>query len=103
MSTIYRLWAATRVRDVLTWQEHWIDASVHGFRRSHSAEDIWWTQALAIEDALLRGRCLYGLSLDYGKCFDRIPIHIVLELSRVHGMSPRLLRPLGSLYAGLTC
>ena len=66
MSCVYRLWAAARVRDVMSWQEHWIDNSMHGFRRGHGAEDVWWTQALAIEDALLQGTCLFGLSFDYG-------------------------------------
>ena len=40
MSVVYRLWAATRVREVLAWQEHWLDASLHGFRRSHGADDV---------------------------------------------------------------
>jgi hypothetical protein len=102
MSVVYRLWAAVRVADVMTWQETWISDELHGFRRSHSAEDVWWAQALAIEDALLQGSSLFGLSLDYGKCFDRIPVHIVLELARMRGMSPRLLVPLTSLYANLT-
>ena len=102
MSVVYRLWAAVRVGDVMKWQDSWISDELHGFRRSHGAEDVWWTQALAIEDALLQGSSLYGLSLDYGKCFDRIPFHIVLELARVRGMSPRLLVPLKSLYANLT-
>ena len=52
MSVVYRLWAAVRVADVMTWQESWISEELHGFRRSHRAEDVWWAQALAID----RGR-----------------------------------------------
>ena len=102
MSCVYRLWAACRVRNVLQWQEQWIDSSMHGFRTAHSAEDVWWRHALEIEAALLQGSALFGLSLDYGKCFDRVPINIVLELARRRGMSPRLLVPLQSLYANLS-
>ena len=102
MSCVYRLWAAARVREVMSWQEHWIDNSMHGFRRGHGAEDVWWTQALAIEDALLQGTCLFGLSLDYGKCFDRVPIHIVLQLAQEYGMSCKIVKPLRTLYASLT-
>ena len=75
---------------------------MHGFRRRHGVEDVWWTQALAIEDALLQDSCLYYLSLDYGKCFDRVPIHIVLELAQRYGMSPKIIAPLRSLYAQLS-
>jgi len=102
MSCVYRLWAAARVGDVMAWQEFWIDKSMHGFRRCHGAEDVWWTQALAIEDALLQGTSLFGLSLDYGKCFDRVPAHLVLQLAERYGMSPKIVKPMQSLYARLS-
>ena len=101
MSVVYRLWAATRVAEVMGWQEKWLDKSMHGFRRSHGAEDVWWEQSLRVEQALLQSDSLFGLSLDYGKCFDRVPVHIVLELAVASGMSPKLVIPLRSLYANL--
>jgi len=101
MSVVYRLWAATRVRQVMEWQELWIDDQLHGFRKGHGADDVWWRQALQVEEALLQADSLFGLSLDYGKCFDRIPVHIVLQLALEQGMSMRLIRPLRSLYASL--
>ena len=84
MSAVYRLWAACQVRRVMVWQESWIDPGLHGFRKAHSAEDVWWKQALEVEEALLHADSLFGLSLDYGKCFDRIPINIVLQLALQH-------------------
>ena len=54
-----------------------------------------------MEEALLHSGSLFGGSLDYGKCFDRIPVHIVLQLALEQGMSMRLVRPLQSLYASL--
>ena len=98
MSVIYRLWASTRVADVMTWQETWLDNSLHGFRRAHGAEDVWWEQALCVEQALLTSSTMVGVSLDYGKCFDRVPVHIVLELAAAAGMSPKLVVPLRSSY-----
>ena len=44
---------------------------------------------------------MVGVSLDYGKCFDRVPVHIVLELAVAAGMSPKLVTPLRSLYSNL--
>ena len=101
MSCVYRLWAATRVGEVLAWQDKWLHRCLHGFRSGHGAEDVWWEQALAIETALLNGEELFGLSLDYGKCFDRVPVHIVLELALEAGMPTRLVTPLRTLYEKL--
>ena len=63
MSVVYRLWAATRVRQVLEWQEHWIDESLHGFRKAHGAEDVWLAQALRVEEALLHSESLSACPL----------------------------------------
>lgn len=101
MSVVYRLWAATRVREVLSWQEEWLDDNLHGFRRAHGADDVWWGQALSIECALLQSDDLFGLSLDYGKCFDRVPVNIVLELASYCGLPPKLVLPLRTLYTRL--
>ena len=101
MSVVYRLWAATRVAEVLAWQEKWLDKGLYGFRRSHGADDVWWEQSLHVERALTECGDLFGISLDYGKCFDRVPVHIVLELASASGMPPQLVTPLQSLYANL--
>ena len=58
-------------------------------RYTRSREDVWWTQALEVEHVLLFGAYLIGLSFDYGKCFDRVPAHIVLQLGLEQGMSRR--------------
>lgn len=101
MSVVYRLWAATRVAEVMSWQEKWLDKSMHGFRRSHGAEDVWWEQSLHVEQALLQSDGLFFLFLDYRKCFDRVPVHIVLEIAVASDMSPKLVIQLRSLYATL--
>ena len=40
---------------------------------------------------------MVDVPLDYGKCFDRVPVHIVLELAAAAGLSPKLVTPLKSL------
>ena len=54
-----------------------------------------------MEQALLQSSSLFGVSLDYGKCFDRVPVHIVLELAVAAGMSPKWMTPMRSLYVNL--
>ena len=45
MSTVYRLWAATRVQELLQWQEKWISPRLHSYRPERGCEDAWWSQA----------------------------------------------------------
>ena len=101
MSVVYRAWAATRLRELVAWQEQWIPDELHGFRPVHSAEDVWWPLALKVERALLEGSGLCGVSLDYSKCFDRIPMDIVLKLAAHVGMASAIVRAVRAMYAQL--
>ena len=62
MSAVYRLWAATRVREVLTWQESWVEDELRGFRRSCGADDIWYEQALLVKSHCLMEKVSAGLA-----------------------------------------
>eukprot|EP00973_Karenia_brevis_P047280 6561799-Karenia_brevis.AAC.1 len=94
MSTVYRLWAATRLHDIRDWTEQWLDGVQHGARRGHGTEDIYWDLALKVENAMLEGSPLYGLSLDYAKCFDRLPHGILLQLIEELGLPDVIVKPL---------
>lgn len=100
--TVYRLWACRRLADIVKWQERWIESGQHGFRPGHRGEDVLMELGVAIEDALLGGRPLYGLALDFSKCFDRVPRKLVLELMSELGMHEDILRPLRTMYASMT-
>jgi len=76
-SAVYRLWAATRLRDAVMWQESWAQTGQHGFRM---------------------GR---GILLDYSKCFDRLPHNIMLKLAEKTGAHARLMAPLRRIYAAI--
>ena len=41
LSGVYRLWAATRARQMLDWQEEWIAEAQRGFRRGHSCWHLY--------------------------------------------------------------
>ena len=101
MSVLYRLWAATRLRDLIGWQEGWVPDQMHGFRPAQSAEDVWWPLALKIERALLEAESLSGISLDYSKCFDRVPVDIVLRLADRAGIASAILRPVRAMFVQL--
>ena len=82
MSMVYRLWAGTRLRDVLLWQEAWAHPEAYSFRPCRGAIYGAGVMAVLLELAQLREWNLAGLSLDYVKCFDIIPQAVVLRLAR---------------------
>eukprot|EP00662_Eupelagonemidae_sp_cell21_P058248 gene58248-biopygen37513 len=100
-SALYRLWAATRVRQILEWQELWLPRGARGFRIGCGTDDVYYTLALRIERALLRDEPLVGLGLDLAKAFDSLPQEIMLQLFAELGMSDRILRPLRTMYRRL--
>ena len=101
MSCAYRLWAAARVGDVLSWQEHFMDIScmVSGVDmepRAYGGRKCWkltmpCSRVFAFSD------CPWIMA-----SFGRFTIRIVLHLSERYGMSPKKVEPVRSLYAQLS-
>ncbi len=100
-SAVYRLWAGTRVREIMVWQERWMPKGMRGFRLGCAADDVFWSLGLRVERAILTGECLVSLSADLTKCFDSLPHGIMLRLLQELGMDDRILRPLRRMYARL--
>eukprot|EP00973_Karenia_brevis_P038607 5327511-Karenia_brevis.AAC.1 len=89
MSVIYRMWAASRLKHIKTWQEAWASPDQHGARPGRCTADVYWSIALKIEASLLDGSPLYGLVLDYAKCFDMLPHGILFNTAAELGMNER--------------
>ena len=79
LSMVYRLWAGTRLWEVMRWQESWVHPRAFGFRLARGAVDAATVTQVLLELARLKGWRLEGLSLDYVKCFDLIPQAVVLR------------------------
>ncbi|CAE8600524.1 unnamed protein product, partial [Polarella glacialis] len=94
-------WVSIRLQDVTAWQEKWASESQHGYRPQHGTEDVYWSLALRIECALLQGTPLTGVSFDYSKCFDRVPVAILLRLVTELGMDSRICAPVRTMYSNL--
>eukprot|EP00660_Eupelagonema_oceanica_P019203 gene19203-biopygen19823 len=101
MSPVYRLWAATRLREMIRWQERWIARGQKGFRQGYACSDVYYEIALQIEEAILCGKPLGGISWDYRKCFDLIPQEILLRLLARMGLDERIGAPMRAMYVGL--
>eukprot|EP01061_Rhynchopus_euleeides_P032944 TRINITY_DN5492_c0_g1_i3.p1 TRINITY_DN5492_c0_g1~~TRINITY_DN5492_c0_g1_i3.p1 ORF type:complete len:953 (-),score=132.75 TRINITY_DN5492_c0_g1_i3:831-3539(-) len=98
---LYRVWAAIRVRPALKWLERIAPDGIHGCRPGHGAEDVYWHLAALIEQATQTGRPLYGVALDFKKCFDTVPIDITFRLAGELGFNPAVLGTLRAAYAGM--
>eukprot|EP00662_Eupelagonemidae_sp_cell21_P003736 gene3736-biopygen34283 len=100
-SAVYRLWAGTRIRAVMQWQEKWMTRGQMGFRAGCACDDVYWAMALRAERAMLAGETEVGLSADLAKAFDSIPHEIMFTLLEELGMHANLLRPLRGMYSRL--
>ena len=100
-SAVYRLWAATRLRDAVQWQEGWAHPSQQGFRPHRGTLDVYWALALRVEETLQAGTPLTGIMLDYSKCFDRLPHDIMLRLGSAMGADDRIMAPLRCIYKSM--
>ena len=101
LSMVYRLWAGTRLRDVLLWQEAWAHPEAYGFLPCRGPIDGAGVTAVLLELARLKGGNPAGLSLDYVKCFDIIPQAVVVRVARELGMDRGTLRALAAMYRQL--
>ena len=101
MPLVYRLWAATRMRQLISWQETWVSASTVSYRPGLGCEDLWMAEAIKVEKALLAGEELVGISLDFEKAFDNLPHEVMLQIAAAMGMDPGILTALRGMYEGL--
>eukprot|EP00660_Eupelagonema_oceanica_P019407 gene19407-biopygen14683 len=101
MSAVCRLWASTRLKTMIEWQERWATKGQRGYRPGQGTEDLYWELALKLEEALLKGDPFGGASLDSEKAFDRIPQGILMNLMEELGLHERLVAPLRAMYKGL--
>ena len=79
----------------------WDDIASYGNRPGRRSEDVWMDLSLSVESAL--GDCsnLVGMSIDWSKCFDRVPQGIAFQLAERQGLHPRVLQPLRGMYREL--
>ena len=101
MPVVYRLWAATRARHSLPWQETWICEDQHGCRPQHGTSGVLLRVAAELEAAMLNGEAVAGLSLDFAKAFDNVPVAIALAILQEHGLSNEILHPLIDMHGRL--
>eukprot|EP01063_Lacrimia_lanifica_P026615 TRINITY_DN3613_c0_g2_i4.p1 TRINITY_DN3613_c0_g2~~TRINITY_DN3613_c0_g2_i4.p1 ORF type:complete len:1020 (+),score=-39.04 TRINITY_DN3613_c0_g2_i4:207-3266(+) len=97
-SCIYRLWGGVRLIQILKWQETWAHPDQFGFRSGRTCEDLVFDVWEALESALTGDGNLWGVALDYSKCFDLVPQQIAFEVLKRLGMDGGVLRAMQGMY-----
>eukprot|EP00662_Eupelagonemidae_sp_cell21_P058290 gene58290-biopygen26341 len=101
MCLLYRVWASTRMRHVLRWQERWARPGQGAYRPGRCTEDLYWRVALRLEHAALSGDPAAGATFDYRKCFDMFPWPLVTRLFSITGLEDRVIRPMRAMWGSL--
>ena len=96
---VYRLWAGTRLWEVMRWQQTWVILRAYGFHLALGAVDAATVTQLLVELGRLTGWRLEGLSLDYMKCFGLIPQVVVMWITCELGMDDGVLHARGPFFA----
>ena len=102
LSGIYRLWSKARFISALQWQEAWVGKEVYGCRKTRNSEQLAIRIAMDLEASAYGGsEFVGGVSYDFRKAFDLVPINIMLRVLRERGADERMVRPLESMYESL--
>ena len=98
---VYRIWAASRMRHSLSWQDKWMERGQHGARSKHSTTDALTKISLEFERAMLHNTPMFGVAVDLAKAFDNIPVEITFRLFEKLGIDSGLCTALRGMYTQL--
>ena len=99
LSSIYRLWASTRHDQLCEhWLPHWKSTQAYGLKQSNAADALAFDTCLQMQLDIQEGYLTSGVSYDMQKCFDSIPIKLVLQVFNHRGADPNVLRALTGFY-----
>ncbi len=101
-SSLYRIWASTRMRDLEDWIRTWADKAHFAGVPGAGAEDAWYLTQVEIELLRLSGSQVSAGSIDVFKCFDQIVRELIVELARRAGMPTDILNTYQAFLEDLT-
>ena len=96
LSTIYRLWASLRSRVMRSW------LLMNGLLPASScrgADSQAYELSLRLALARLAGVTVSGLAIDWSKCYDRLPLQVLKDLSLHLGLPAGLWMPMLDMYS----
>ena len=100
LSAVYRLWAAIR-HDQLAqhWQPLWAPHGAYGLKGRPAADSLVFDTCAFLAQATHSGLVVGGLSYDFEKCFDRVPVSLAVHILRARGCDNKICAVLDGFYA----
>ena len=93
---IYRLWAGLRSRVLRSWL---LNNGLLPASSGRGADTQAYELSLRLAVDSLSGVTVAGLAIDWSKCYDRLPLHVLRYLSLHLGLPDGLWKPMLDMYA----
>ena len=101
-STLYRLWAGHRSRQLLAYLARFGDTLQCGYAHGHEASDIWYHVQTLIEVQIMHGEELHGAVGDLVKAFNLLPRLPIFHMMSLVGIEDSFLDCWRRFQAGLS-
>ena len=86
LSSIYRLWSATRHDQLASlWFPFWRHSQCYGGKGCKSADELAFQTCKQLQQAQRNQLFAAGVSFDLAKCFDSVPITLALDIVQFRG------------------
>ena len=90
-STIYRVWAAVRMKNLEGWIKTWAEDNMFAGVPGVGAEDAWYLTSLDFEYLRAKGNQITAGSIDIYKCLDQLVRPLIYKLAEAAGMPMQIL------------
>lgn len=98
LPSIYRRWAATRLRDLASWVSLWATDHMFAGVAGRGASDRWYQTAILLERCQLTASPFVGGAVDILKCFDQIHRGLIYKLAASASLPHRILQAYSSFH-----
>ena len=98
---MYRVWSSTRSRQILAHIGTIAPPTMLGNMPNKDAPTFWWQLQLEVEDALLTGTPMSGVTTDLIKAFNGLPREPIFHAARKLGLSAGVIRAWQAATSGI--
>ena len=99
LSAVYRTWAAIRHNHLCkNWLPRWKATQAYGLKQAKAADALAFDVCMQVSTDTQNGLLTSGISYDMKKCFDSIPINLVIQVFNQRGADVGVIQALAGLY-----
>ena len=99
LSAVYRTWAAIRHNQLCkNWLPRRKATQAYGLKQAKAADALVFDVCMQVSTDTQNGLLTSGISYDMKKCFDSIPINLVIQVFNQRGAFFGIIQALAGLY-----